>query len=241
MFPENEGVFEFYIMAIPPGAWQWVHLPVQLIVQCVPESNLVFADNSQLIWVLDVLKNTGVQNYWYFLDEEDIYANYDLADRSRCRLTSTEVYHSSNRTLVESGDLLYDKLALDVKNRSAYDSDADEWYYNYKGLYLDTFYMENYTVANIPYRFTVRYEAKGGAYIDQDFMVNLIICEWEDVELQPDADRLDDGDDVLFIELHTDELKVRNYPLPPLFNTNDTDCPPIDFRLKEMDWYWYYD
>lgn len=137
--------------------------------------------------------------------------------------------HYYNRSTPVEGELLYEKLLLE--------------YRDYDYVQLDTFYMENYTVSYIPYRFRIRATAEGGAYSDMKFEVRLIICGWEDITLPDDLDHtIYYNDEILFIELHTDSPFTRNYPLPPLFNTNDTDCPPIEFMLKEEWWheYWYW-
>jgi hypothetical protein len=86
--------------------------------------------------IIDVLKNSGTLNSFRFLSNNDVTTNYALADQNRCLIQSYDIFHLNN-SAVQTGDLLYEKLELELRG-SAGD-------YEYDGVSLDTFYRMNYT------------------------------------------------------------------------------------------------
>lgn len=96
---------------------------------------------------------------YYFVDSDDVEYEYSLDDSSRCTLTEVNVVHPGNSSEIVEGETLFDQF--DMYER--YEDQDGVRYNTYSGMYLDTFYMENYTVSWVPFDFKIQYVAKGGA------------------------------------------------------------------------------
>ena len=78
------------------------------------------------------------------------------------------------------------------------------------------------------YTFTIKAIAEGGAFATTTVTVNIIVCGFE--ELTPTSNealsaKLEEGDSTLY-----------TYDIPPMFESNDTDCPPLGYKLKQSTW-----
>jgi hypothetical protein len=215
LFPQEEGVYDFYIYAISQSGAQ-VTKPATLTVQCVSTSQVItLVDTSGNNFLVETVKNQDPE-VASLLTFSELDALFSLSDPDRCLITSFVVQLEDGNNVTDT-DSLY--TYLELVNRTQVTDDIE---------ILTTIDGQDGTVINLNTTFKVVAEASGGASAEVMIDSSIIVCGYETLELVDEAipNKVFD-----FYLTAGDSATEVSYTVKQNFTSNDTDCPANTFSL----------